>query len=139
MKQRLVAIVGSILLFPGLFGSFIFAIGILHSLGSSAETRGYGLMFALYALPCIQAGCFGLWLLAKSSASPTLRLITSIAGWFGAAASVTMVLIFVRMAVEQGGTIFDKAMFIGGGLVIAGVTFLFGGLPAISVKPKGTA
>ena len=133
--KLVLTILGVLLLLPGLCGSFFFVLGTLGSFEGSAEARGYALMFALFALPCIQAGCFGLWLLAKDSASPALRAITRAAGWLAAAATLLFV---IRFSMEIASPSTDTGeligMIIGGGL-FASIPFWIGGWRALRL-PK---
>ena len=128
-------IIGALLLLPGLCGSFFFVLGTIGSFEGSAEARGYSLMFALVALPCIQAGCFGLWLLAKDSASPMLRTVTRAAGWLGALATVIFAL---RFSMEISPPSTDTGELVGmiiGGLLFASIPFWIGGWRALRL-PK---
>ena len=74
--------------------------------------------------------------MARNSDVVWFRKLTHYAGWFGAAAAVLLVLSYVQMAMDDRGGITDKAMIVGVGLLIAGASFLIGGLQAIRVRPE---
>jgi hypothetical protein len=93
-------------------------------------------IFSSIAVPSIQLSCFLLWLMARNSDVVWFRKLTHYAGWFGAAAAVLLVLSYVQMAMDDRGGLMDKAMIIGIGLLIAGVSFLIGGLQAIKVRSE---
>ncbi len=133
--KLVLTILGALLLLPGLCGSFFFVLGTVGSFEGSAEARGYSLMFALVALPCIQAGCFGLWLLAKDSSNKMLRTATRAAGWLGALATVVFAL---RFTMEISPPTTDTGELIGmiiGGGVFASIPFWIGGWRALRL-PK---
>ena len=133
--KLVLTILGVLLLLPGLCGSFFFVLGALGSFEGSAEARGYTLMFALFALPCIQAGCFGLWLLAKDSASPALRAITRAAGWLGGLATLLFVVLFTKEISMGSDHISDIIGMTVGGALFAAVPFWIGGWRALRL-PK---
>jgi hypothetical protein len=128
-------ILGVLLLLPGLCGTFFFALGTWGSFEGSAEARGYALMFALFALPCIQAGCFGLWLLARDSASPALRAVTRAAGGFAALATMVFGVRFSMEISNEASNIGELIGMIAGGLLFASIPFWIGGWRALRL-PK---
>ncbi len=133
--KALQIIIGIILLFPGLCGTFFFA-GNLLGQGTSAEARAYGSVFSAIAVPSIQLGCLGLWLLAKDSASRLLRTATRIAGICGALASASLLYFVIRLASDGSLGNADWFATIGIGAALAIIPFLIGGLPALLLKPE---
>lgn len=132
------AILGTIMLLPGLCGSFFLGISFLDQ-GTSAEARAYMTLFTSIAVPSIQLSCLLLWLIARNSDVVWFRKLTNFAGWFGAAAALILVFNYIRMAFIESDTLQDRAMVISIGLLIAGVPFLIGGLPAIRLKTEAEA
>ncbi len=133
--KALQILVGILLLFPGLCGTFFFGAGLLDQ-NLSGEARAYATLFSFIAVPAIQLGCLGLWLLSKDSLSRTLRIATRIAGLFGAFAAVSL-LVFVKR-ISSDGTLgsADWIITVGIGVALAVIPFLMFGLPALLLKPE---
>jgi hypothetical protein len=127
--------IGIILLFPGLCGTFFFA-GSLLGQGTSAEARAYGSVFSAIAVPCIQIGCLGLWLLARHSTSKALRTFTRLAGAFGALAAASLLYFVFKLSSDESLSNTDWLVTIGSFTALAIVPFLIGGLPALLLKPE---
>lgn len=136
------ALLGLLMLLPGLCGSFFLGVSLLDP-SSSAEAQAYMTMFISIAIPSIQLSCFLLWLMARKSDVPWFRKMTRIAGWFGAASAAYLLIRFAQLAMNENGALTDKAMIFGVGLLIAGLPFLIGGLQALRLPqerpPEGGA
>lgn len=128
-------VIGIILLLPGLCGTFYFAASLL-TFGSSAEARAYGSLFGAIAVPCIQIGCLGLWLLARHSASKALRTFTRLAGAFGALASASLLYFAFKLSSDGSLSHTDWLVTVGSISALAIIPFLIGGLPAMLLKPE---
>ena len=127
----LLAVLGILMLLPGLCGTYF--LGLTFSEGyASTEANIYMAMFLAVAVPSIQIGCHGLWLLARDSDKGWLRSLTRAAGWFGAFAAAVLIIRFVMIGLKEGGA--ESLMLTSlAGFVIAVVPFLLGGLKAIRI------
>ena len=128
-------ILGIVMLLPGLCGSFFLVVSFLDS-GSSVEARSYAMVFTSIAVPSIQLSCLLLWLIARKSDVVWFRMLTHNLGWFAAATALILFVQYVQMAIEDRGTVWDKATTAGFGLLIAGLPFLIGGFLALRLKVK---
>jgi Kef-type K+ transport system membrane component KefB len=133
--KALQIIVGILLLFPGLCGTFFFA-GSLLGQGTSAEARAYGSVFSAIAVPSIQLGCLGMWLLARHSTSKALRTFTRLAGAFGALAAASLLFFVFKLSSDGSLSNTDWLVTIGSFTALAIIPFLIGGLPALLLKPE---
>ncbi len=131
----LLAIVGVLLLFPGLCGVFYFGAAFLENLMPSPGNQGYDIAFLAFAVPSIHAGCLGLWLLSRGNQGPGLRAFTRYAGWFGALASLFLLWRFQVISPSETHSTLEYLQFMGVALLLGGLPFLLGGLPAIRL-PK---
>ena len=130
--KPLLAVLGVLLLLPGLCGSFYFAAAVLDTMSRSSNDPYAIIIFAI-AVPSIQAGCLGLFLLARDSANAALRALTKAAGWFGAAAAAGLLLYFAARSPAEVHGFEDGAVFAGAALLTAVIPFLFGGYLAIRI------
>ncbi len=136
----IIAVTGALLLLPGLCGTFFFGLTLLPGNGSREE-QDYMSLFMAVAVPSIQIGCLGLWLMARESANETFRSATRFAGWFGAIAAAIMIVRFVLLANRQNDSFVNWLGFVAIGAAIAILPFLIGGFLAIRLPkhPQPTA
>ena len=133
--KPLLAVLGVLLLLPGLCGTFYFAAMTLDSMTRTTRDPYAIIIFAI-AVPCIQAGCLGLFLLARDSDNTALRTFTKSAGWFGAAAAAALLWHFAAMAPTEVHAFEDGILFAGLALIAAVLPFLIGGLQAIRIDQR---
>lgn len=133
--KALQILVGIILLFPGLCGTFFFVASLLDQ-NLSSEARAYASIFSAIAVPAIQLGCLGLWLLAKDSVSRPLRIATRIAGLFGAFAAASLLFFAFRLSSDGSLSNTDWLVTMGSITALAIIPFLIGGLPALLLKSE---
>ena len=133
--KTLLAVLGVLLLFPGLCGTFYFAAALLDTMARSTSDPYAIAVFAI-AVPSIQAGCLGLFLLARDSANTALRTTTKVVGWFGAFAAAALAGYFVARSPSEVHGIEDGVMFFGFGIITAVLPFLLGGFQAIRIDRK---
>ena len=130
--KPLLAVLGVLLLLPGLCGTFYFTAALLDTMARSTSDPYAIIIFAI-AVPSIQAGCLGLFLLARESTNTALRTAAKIAGWFGALAAAALIAYFVARAPTEVHGFEDGVMFAGLALIAAVLPVLIGGLQAIRI------
>jgi hypothetical protein len=128
-------IIGSLLLLPGLCGTLTFGMSFLVRI-HSASAMSPPLMNTFVAVPAIQLGCLGLWLLSRTSETIWLRKFTRVCGWFAAFSTLVFVIRVTQFLLQPNSYVrLHLLSATVSYLVMAILPFLLGGLPALLLKP----
>jgi len=137
-KNWVVMIFGGLLLLPGLCGSGFMALSFPEMVQDYVSDRGpphMGELLPIFALPSMNIGCLGLWMLARTRFE---RWPALVARGFALFTFAMTVWVFVWAQAGQIGNSFrirmDEDFFVI--LLICVLPLLIGALPALLVKPK---
>lgn len=137
-KNWIVLIVGGLLLLPGLCGSGFMAFAVPDMAKDFFNDRGpqhLAELVPIVALPSMNIGCLGLWMLARTRSEPWPSLVARGFALFTFAMTIWVYIWGQSGSTGSGLRIRMSEDFIVTLLVCAG-PLLLGALPALLVKPK---
>lgn len=137
-KNWVVMIFGGLLLLPGLCGSGFMALSFPEMVQDYVSGRGpphMGELLPIFALPSMNIGCLGLWMLARTRSERWPTFVARGAAVFTFAMTV-WVYVWAQTGSAGNGFRFRMSEDFFVTLLFCAAPLLVGALPALLVKPK---